>query len=179
MIPLAGSERDMKETGMKYILLGTALVVVFVLGLVLGAFGTSRVYMRGLEPNMYMGLENDFLRVADADGTPKSPEAIARSAKYVLALDSINTGKMYPRFRDQGIRDGVVMYFKRIDANRATLQPGNDQWTAEAERVRACVIKFAKDNKGATECLNACSRINYEIGDAQTGKITRSVACKP
>jgi hypothetical protein len=158
-------------------------IVLFLLGGVLGALagasGARHVYMRGLEPNMYMGLENDFLRVADADGTPKSPEAIADYAKRILTMDIINTGMLYPRFRDKGIRDGVMKYFKYIDANRAALQAGNDQQMAEADRVRACVIKFANDNKGATECLNACSRINYEIGDSQTGKITKSVACKP
>jgi len=164
---------------MKPIVSGLAFLAVFVLGAAFGVFGASRVFMRGLEPNMYTDFENSFLRVANADGTPKSPETIVSSAKHLLTMDIINIGQMYPRFRDTGGRDAVVMYFKRINANRATLQPGNDQWTAEADRVRACVIRFATDNKRAAECLNSCSRINYEIGDAQTGKITRSVPCKP
>jgi hypothetical protein len=148
-------------------------------GALAGAIGASRVYMRGLESNMYTDFKNDFFRIADADGTPKSPEAVADYAKRLLTMDIINTGKLYPRFRDPAIRGGVVKYFKYIDAKHAAFQAGNDQYMAEADRVRACVIKFANDNKGATECLNACSRINYEIGDAQTGKITRSIPCKP
>lgn len=57
----------------KHIVLGLAFLAVFAFGAALGAFGASRVFMRGLEPNMYSYLENDFFRVADADGTPKSP----------------------------------------------------------------------------------------------------------
>lgn len=153
---------------------------LFVAGVVLGAFGATRVFTSGLEGKMYQPFENALLRVANSDGSPKSSEAIVRSARHVLAMETVNTGKMYPVFRDKGIRDAIVMYFKRIDANRAGLQPDNSgEWEAEADRVRACVVKFATDNKQATECLNSCSRINYEIGDAQTGKITKSVACKP
>jgi hypothetical protein len=163
----------------KHIVLGLAFLAVFAFGAALGAFGASRAFTRDLETNMSVDLENAFLRVAKPDGTPRSPDMIVRNAENNLAMTTINTGKLYPEFRREGSRDAVVMYFKRIDANRAGLQPGNDQWTAEADRVRACVIKFANDNKGATECLNSCSRINYEIVDAQTGKITRSVPCKP
>lgn len=163
----------------KHIVLGLAFLAVFAFGAALGAFGASRVFMRGLEPNMYSYLENDFFRVADADGTPKSPEAVADYAKRILTLDIINTGKLYPRFRDPGIRGGVVKFFKYIDANRAALQAGNVQQMAEADRVRACVVKFATDNKQAMECLDSCSRINYEIGDSRTGKITKSIPYKP
>jgi hypothetical protein len=157
-----------------------AAVALFVLGLLLGALGTTRAFTSGREATMYRPFESALLRVANPDGAPKSPETIVRSARHVLAMETVNTGKMYPAFRNKDIRDALVAAFKRIDANRAALQLDNaGEWEAEADRVRACVIKFAKDNKGATECLNACSRINYEIGDAQTGKISRSVPCKP
>ncbi len=164
----------------KTVLLGA---ILFVLGVVLGAWLEasliSRAFTRDLETNMSVDLENAFLRVAKADGTPRPPDIIVRNAENNLAMATINTGKLYPEFRREGTRDAVVMCFRRIDANRAGLQPGNDLWTAEADRVRACVIRFAADNKQAAECLSSCSRINYEIGDARTGKITRSIPCKP